>query len=520
MRTRSKNVNSNISKKMIFIEPKAPNLHIFSVFVIPRLGTLILGTIMKKMGWQVEVIIEENKEIDFEKIASADVVGISTITSTAPRAYTIAGQVREMGIPVIMGGPHVTFMPDEALEHADYVIRSEGEKALPKFIQAWSTNKDFASVPNLSYRDDGENIHNPIEKLNRDLDSIPYPDISLIHDGIRKTFGYQIVPVQTSRGCPFDCEFCSVTGMFGKKVRYRSTENIIEELRQYNHKKNVIFFYDDNFTANRKRTKELLNAMIAENFEFGWSTQVRADVAKDPELIKLMRKAGCTTVFIGFESVDPESLKEMKKEQSVQEIRSAIKTFYKNRIHVHGMFVFGFENDRPSMMKETIRFVNKSHIGTVQFLILTPFPGTVTFKKLQDQGRIKFYDWGLYDAHHAVFQPKNLTIDELQKAQIRGHQSFYSLKGLFKRLLHFEWNELLIGFYARRLNRSWKKKNRVWLKVLNLLRPNYDFKINIDFRQVVRLPDVVQKLKHRQKSGCFDGDVNKIGRHNRLSMKR
>lgn len=514
-------MSSKLAKKIIFIEPKAPNLHIFSVFVIPRLGTLILGTIMKKMGWDVEVIVEENEEIDFERIATADIVGISTITSTAPRAYTIADQVREMGITAIIGGPHVTFMPDEALDHAEFVIRSEGEKALPKFIEAWTNGRKFSSVPNLSYFRNGVKVHNPIEKLNDELDRIPYPDSSLIKNGIRKTFGYQIVPVQTSRGCPFDCEFCSVTGMFGKKIRYRSTENIIEELRQYDDKKNVIFFYDDNFTANRRRTKELLNNMIAEKFKFGWSTQVRADVAKDPEMVKLMRKAGCTTVFIGFESIDPASLKEMKKEQSVQEIKSAIKIFYKNKIHVHGMFVFGFESDTPSMMKETIRFVNKSHIGTVQFLILTPFPGTVTFEKLQEKDRIKFYDWGLYDAHHAVFQPKNVSIDELQKAQIRGHQSFYSLRQLFKRALRFEWNELLIGLYARRLNRNWKKKNKLWLKVLNLLRPSYDFKINIDFRQVVRLPAMVQQFKKRRQAQIQNGDeVKRISQSNGLSMER
>ncbi|MFZ5515165.1 MAG: B12-binding domain-containing radical SAM protein [Candidatus Zhuqueibacterota bacterium] len=509
------------TKKMIFIEPKSPNLHIFSVFVIPRLGTLILGTIMKQKGWDVEVIVEENEEIDFNRIASADIVGISTITSTAPRAYTIADQVRKMGITVIMGGPHVTFLPDEALEHADFVIRSEGENALPAFIEAWENGRNYSTIPNLSYLRDGKVIHNPIEKLNDNLDKIPYPDFSLIRTGIRKTFGYQIVPVQTSRGCPFDCEFCSVTGMFGRKIRYRSTENIIEELRQYDNPKNVIFFYDDNFTANRRRTKELLHAMIAEKFRFNWSTQVRADVAKDPEIIQLMHKAGCTTVFIGFESVDPASLKEMKKEQSVGEIKAAIQAFYKNKIHVHGMFVFGFESDTPSKMRETIGFVNKSHIGTVQFLILTPLPGSVTFRKLKDQGRIKFYDWGLYDAHHAVFEPKQMTIDELQKAQIRGHQSFYSLRQLFKRAIHFEWNELIIGLYARRLNRNWKKKNRIWLKVLNLLRPSHDFKINIDFRQAVRLPSRVQQLTKRSaRQFSPREDLNPLGRQNGLSLEQ
>ncbi|MCU0644197.1 MAG: B12-binding domain-containing radical SAM protein [bacterium] len=481
-------MNTSSRPKIVFIEPKSPNLHIFSKFVIPRLGTLILATIMKKLGWEARVIIEENEELDFECIQSADIVGISTITSTAPRAYTLADQIRALGILVIMGGPHVSYMPEEALEHCDFVFRGEAETALPLFIREWQTTRNFSEIPNLSFQSDGKIIHNPIGKLNENLDSLPYPDFSLINNGIRRTFGYKIVPFQTSRGCPFHCEFCSVTGMFGKKLRYRSTENIINELKAYDDKKNIIFFYDDNFTANRKRAKELLKAMIKEQFKFQWSTQVRADVAKDPELVKLMRAAGCSTVFIGFESIDAENLKDMKKQQSIEDIKNSIKMLDKNNIHVHGMFVFGFENDKPASIKETIRFVARSRISTVQFLILTPFPGTATFEKLKGANKIKFFDWTLYDAHHAVFESRHLSIDQIQRAQIKGHQAFYSLRQLAKQGLKFRWESVLIGFYARKLNRTWKKKNETWLKVLELLKPNFNFNISIDFKQIIKLP--------------------------------
>ncbi len=509
--------------KMVFIEPKSPNLHIYSKFVIPRLGILILGTIMKQLDWDVRVFIEEKDELDFDCIRSADMVGISTITSTAPRAYTIADQVRALGIPVIMGGPHVSYLPEEALEHADFVFRGEAEKALPAFIEQWLGTGDFSTVPNLSYKNNGEIFHNPQGELNNDLDSIPYPDLSLIQNGLKRTFGYTTIPIQTSRGCPFNCEFCSVTGMFGKKLRYRSTENIINELHQYNDKKNALFFYDDNFTANRKRAKDLLKAMIDEKFKFQWSTQVRADVARDRELVELMHQAGCETVYIGFESIDPENLKSMKKDQSVEEIRSAIAILSKNKIQIHGMFVFGFENDNHRVIKETIRFANRSNIGTVQFLILTPLPGTETFRKLKQEGRIKFFDWTLYDAHHAVFESKNLTIDELQQAQIKGHQSFYSLRQILKHALKFKWHQVLIGFYARRLNRTWKKKNKIWLKVLELLRPNFNFNITIDFKQVIELPKKFysrdsqkKKVKNHQKDYRF----NHLNKSNRMAISK
>ncbi|NOZ60249.1 MAG: B12-binding domain-containing radical SAM protein [Calditrichaeota bacterium] len=475
--------------KIIFIEPKAPNFHIFSKFVIPRLGTLILGTMMKQMNWDVRVIIEENEELSFELLETADLVGISTISSTATRAYIIADQVRALGIPVLMGGPHVTYLPDEALEHCDFVFRGEAEKALPVFIEQWLSEKNWEKVPNLSFRKGTDIVHNSMVDFVKNLDEIPYPDFSLIKNGIRKTYGYRIVPVQTSRGCPFDCEFCSVTGMFGRKYRFRSADNIIEELKRYNEKGNFVFFYDDNFAANHRRTRELLEKMIEQKFSFRWSTQVRADVAKDPELVHLMKKAGCETVFIGFESVDPVSLKEMKKKQTVEEIRLAIEVFRKNCIHIHGMFVFGFDSDTLDSIGETIKFVARSSIGTVQFLVLTPLPGTRTYSKLQEENRIKFSDWALYDAHHAVFEPKNMTMEQLQQAQMRGHQKFYSLKQLMKKLFRFKINEIVIGIYARRLNRNWKKKNHLWLKILELLKPNFDFKINIDVRQLIRLPE-------------------------------
>ncbi|MCK7480220.1 MAG: B12-binding domain-containing radical SAM protein [Candidatus Moduliflexus flocculans] len=255
--------------KMVFIEPRAPNLHIFSAFPLPRLGALILGTMMKERGWDVEVYVEDLRRIDYDAVAGADLVGISTITSTAPRAYAIADKARAMGRTVLMGGPHVTFLAEEALEHADFVFRGEGERPLTAFVEAWESGLDPTGTPNLSFRAaDGRIVHNPLLPMERDLDRIPYPDLSLLKPDPRRRKFQPPIPVQTSRGCPFACSFCSVTGMFGKKYRFRSTENVIEELRRYDRDNNAVFFYDDNFAADRERTKELLEAMIREGFKF------------------------------------------------------------------------------------------------------------------------------------------------------------------------------------------------------------------------------------------------------------
>jgi radical SAM superfamily enzyme YgiQ (UPF0313 family) len=474
-------------KKIVFIEPKAPNLHIFSQFPLPRLGTILLGTIMKNRGWDVEIFVEEMRKIDYEIIKAADLVGISTITPTAPRAYAIADRIREMGIPVIMGGPHVTYLAEEALEHADFVIRGEGERALTELIDAWEAGGDYSRISNLSYGKDNRIIHNPKQPLADSLDSLPFPDLSLLKRDQPTKGGRSTIPVLTSRGCPFDCTFCSVTGMFGKKYRFRSAENVLAELRQYNSRRNMIFFYDDNFTANRKRTKELLEGMIREKFKFHWTTQVRADVAKDVELVRLMKRAGCHTLYIGFETVNPDSLEEMKKKQTVEEITQAVKVLRKNRIHIHGMFVYGFDQDDWKTVKKTVRFAKKAKLNTTQFLILTPAPGSEFYEKVASENRIQFRDWTLYDGHHAVFRPARLSIFDLQRAQIFSHKKFYSMKQTVKKFFKGKWIDLAIAHYARKLNRTWQKRNKTFLRAIELLRPKKGAKITLDYKEEISL---------------------------------
>jgi len=472
--------------KIVFIEPRAPNLHIFSQFPLPRLGSLILGTMMRNRGWEVEVFVEDLRAVDYGSVASADLVGISTITSTAPRAYAIGDKVRAMGIPVIMGGPHVTYLAAEALEHADYVVRGEGETPLMRFVDAWDAGGTFDAVPNLSFLEDGRLRETPALPPEKDLDGLPFPDFTLLRPDRRRRFTPPI-PVLTSRGCPFDCSFCSVTGMFGKRFRFRSTANIIEELRRYDKPGSSVFFYDDNFTASRERAKELLRAMIRERFRFQWSTQVRADVARDPELVSLMKKAGCHTVYIGFESVNPESLAEMKKKQTVADLIEAARVLRRQRIGIHGMFVLGFDEDDWTTVKKTVKFAKKARLSTTQFLILTPLPGSEFYEKIEAQHRLRFHDWGLYDAHHVVFEPARLSLPDLQKAQIFCHRKFYSLKQMARKFLSRQWLGLAVAHYARKLNRMWKRRNRTFLRLIKFLRPGSGATISIDYHEDVRL---------------------------------
>jgi radical SAM superfamily enzyme YgiQ (UPF0313 family) len=464
---------------MLFIEPTAAQLNIFTQFTLPRLGSFILaGLVNHRSSWNARVFVEGRRRLDLQSWIAEhgrpEVVGISAITATVKRGYVLADECRSLGIPVILGGPHVTFLPDEALSHAELVVRGEGEAAMNALLDLWSEGyvkgKDVecAAVPNLSWKDAAGVIrHNSMAPWIIDLDALPVPDFSLA-DGTADCLvgGKKTVMVQTSRGCPFDCSFCSVTGMFGKKFRYRSVGSIIGELRRYDTRDHFVFFCDDNFTANKRRARELLDAMMVNRFRFRWSTQVRADLAWDPDLVCLMRRAGCHTVFIGFESVNSKSLTEMKKNQDLEDIRHAIRIVQAAGIHIHGMFVFGFNADDWDTVEATVRFAQEMKLTSVQLLLLTPLPGSDLYNRFRVEGRITSLDWDLYDTHHVVYQPAGFTPFELQCAQVFGHTRLYSLPQGLKKLLTGKLVAAGLSFYAWKINRAWQKGNQVYLREL------------------------------------------------------
>jgi len=457
-------------RRITFVEPENENLHIFSKFVLPRLGTILLATIMRDRGFAARTCFMPAREAAARRL-DADLVGISTITATAPGAYALGDHFRARGIPVVFGGPHVSFLPEEALEHGDYCLTGEGEESLPMLVDALNKGTALDAVPGLVWKEKGTIRRNPVPAPIEDLDRLPFPDLGLLEMGGNRRIGAQglarpTVPVQTSRGCPFDCTFCSVTGMFGRHYRHRSTANVLAELARYDPGACDIFFYDDNFAANPRATKELLREMIRLGLGFHWSTQVRSDIARDPEMLDLMKEAGCMSLYIGFESVDPQALREMKKNQSVDEIRHAIHEIRARKIHVHGMFVFGFDSDTPATTKATVRFALREKIDTAQFLILTPLPGTGFYTRMKDEGRLLDTSWGAYDAHHVKFWPRRFSPWELQRAQIMAHARFYAPWHVVARLLRGSLGGFFVGMYAWALNRRWRRVERDYLKAL------------------------------------------------------
>jgi radical SAM superfamily enzyme YgiQ (UPF0313 family) len=445
--------------RIVLVEPKSPDRHVFSRWKLPRLGLAILGTRLRAAGHDVKIFVEDIAPVDFDAFFAADLVGLSTITSTAPRSYEFARAARKAGIPVVMGGPHVTFLTNEALQNCDYVIRGEADDLIVEFARRIETKESMEGLPSLSWHRGEEVVHNPSATACVDVAALPEPDLALIQ-------GYKddgVVPVQTSRGCPFDCKFCSVTKMFGREYRFQSTEKVMTQLRRLRNR--YVFFYDDNFTANRKRAKDLCRAMIAEDLRLKWSAQVRCDAADDPELMDLMARAGCYYVYIGMESVSPAALKCYNKRQSVEQIEAAIHAFDRHNIRIHGMFIFGADEDTTETVRQTARFARRHQLASAQFMILTPLPGTPVFDEMERDGRLLTHDWSLYDAHRVVFRPKQMTIFELQVETIRAFGTFYSLSAALRRIVRLDWFSLVIKLWGRHAARQSRKRLQEYVEV-------------------------------------------------------
>ncbi|OGL41789.1 MAG: hypothetical protein A2043_06495, partial [Candidatus Schekmanbacteria bacterium GWA2_38_9] len=445
-------------RKITLIEPKSPGIHVFSRIPIPRLGLPILGTILARKGFDVKIYVEDLNGINFDDVLSSDLIGISSITTTATGGYEIAKKANERGIPVILGGVHNTFLPDEGLKYADYIVRGEGEETFEELIDALIDGKDLSEIHGLSFKKDETPVHNPPRNLQDNLNLYPVPDLSLI-DGYKKM---KVLPVSTSRGCPFNCNFCSVTAINGKNYRFRNHELIIEELKKANRRH--VFFVDDNFTANKERTKTLLEYMLSKNVAPEWSAQARVDVVNDNNLLKLMKRTGCYNVYIGFESINPNTLKLFKKGQQLEDIEQSIKKLHEENIQIHGMFVFGSDEDDIKTIRETVAFAKRLNIDSVQFMILTPLPGTQTYESYKKESRILTYDWNLYDAHHVVYTPKKMTPFELQKETFKAMNKFYSWVQILKRVWARDAYNVVIKTYAKNIISKWKKDNYSYMK--------------------------------------------------------
>ncbi|MGA2079609.1 MAG: radical SAM protein [Holophaga sp.] len=385
------------------------------------LGLLILAR-LTPLEWEVEVIDENLGPVDYARMPRPDLVGITAFTSQAPRAYQISTYFRELHVPVVMGGIHASMCPNEALRYVDAVVTGEAELKWPKVLEDVQAGK-------LESIYEGGLIQ---------VENVPAARHELFAG--RYYFG----SIQTTRGCPLNCSFCSVTAFNGGKFRHRPVENVIKELRQI--KEKIILFVDDNLIGTRRdhisHTKELFRAMIREGLTKPWICQATINFGDDDELLKLAQKAGCMGVFIGFESPTVEGLVAVHKRFNIrqgQSFRNVVERIHRHGILVAGSFIMGIDTDQRGISDITAHACDEYGVDMANVLILTPLPGTALYTDLEQQGRILATnypeDWKYYTLINPVSKFKNFTWEELMAETNRFNDLFYSYPKILRRVL-------------------------------------------------------------------------------------
>lgn len=375
---------------------------------IPQLALHILASLTPN-DVDITVVDEEIEDIDFS--IDFDLVGISCMTATANRGYRLCNIFREKGSKVVLGGVHPSVLPQEAIQHADAVVIGEAEGCWPDVIQDFRGGKlqKFYHIPAP------------------DLSKSPLPRRDLHID---KTL-FNCVGLVTTRGCPYDCEFCSVTDFYGKKIRHRPISMVVEDVKQSGSK--LFLILDDNVTGQPRYSKRLFEALIP--LGITWIGQSSISLAKDQEMLKLCRESGCAMLFFGLESVSPLSLMGMKKSlKSIKENEEAIKVIQDNGIAFHPSIVLGFDTDTKAIFDDTLEFLLRNKIPTTTLNVLTPYPGTRIYQRFKEEGRIISDDWNHYDHKTVVFQPKYMTPRELAEGYYYVQREFYSFSSLFRRI--------------------------------------------------------------------------------------
>jgi radical SAM superfamily enzyme YgiQ (UPF0313 family) len=402
--------------------------------MFPSLGLPILASLTPS-EIQVAIIDEYFDEVPFHD--PADLIGISFMTPQAPRAYQIGSEFKKRGKKVVMGGIHASALPEEALEHADAVVVGEAEGIWLQVLEDFKNGKM-------------EGIYRSPQFPK--LEGLPMPRYDLLHKDRYRLFKFNF-PIQAGRGCPFKCEFCSVTKLFGNQYRWRPVEEVVQEIQQNKLKK--IFFVDDNIVGHRAYALQLFKALIP--LKLRWAGQASLNLAKDEELLSLAAESGCGLLLIGVESISNSNLAECGKSFfKAEEITGYFSKIRGKGILIRASIIFGMDGDDPDVFQKTAKFLIQEKVAYAEFNILTPMPGTELRKRLETEGRILDFDWSHYDGLHAVFQPLQMGKELLEKGLWDAQREFYAIPNILKRVLGMErhrgaFRTILSNFIYRRI---------------------------------------------------------------------
>lgn len=432
--------------KIAFMSPKGPLYRhkggIFKKALRPAPITFptLASLIPEDIPHQVQVLDEGVCDIDPAKV-EADLVAMTAITGSAPRAYELAADLRQRGIPVVLGGPHPTLVPDDAQPHADCVVAGYAEETWPELL------RDFVNgemKPRYTM--------DPAFSFDR-LPDLPLPKREVMDKGKYRTLN----TFEATRGCCHPCDFCVVPHAWGSKPFLKPIDYVLRDIASM--KATKLVFYDLNIIADRAHARELFEALVPLKVKwFGLATSI---MGRDSKLMELAARSGCQGLLVGFESVSQDSLADVHKRfNEPQKYEEFIADLQRLGIAINGTFTFGSDSDRKETFDEVIDFVLHNRIELPRFSVLSPFPGTTLFKRLESEGRILHKDWSLYDGQHVVNLPKNMTAQELLDGHERVWKSIYTLKSIRRRLkgkrsnISLLWAaNLAYRFYANRLHK-------------------------------------------------------------------
>ena len=363
-------------------------------------------------GIDVEVIDDRFETIIYDP--SPDLVGISVKTFTARRSYQIAAKFREQGVPVILGGHHVTLLPEEAVEHADAIFIGEADLLWEKVVD--------------------DVLHKQLQAVYNGGREERYPPVKFNRAVLNKKRYLPAATVESARGCPFNCSFCSVSTFFGQTLRRRAVGELVDEIRAAG--RPTVLFVDDNIVGEVESAKELFQALIP--LKIRWMSQASISMAQDLELMNLMSKSGCAGVLVGFESLLATNLKMINKTWNTarQDYVQSLQIAREFNISIVGSFIIGLDNDTPESLDEILDFAVRQKMFAVLFNMLIPFPGTDLYRQMEREGRLRYRKWWLDPAYtygEAVYNPLHFSAGQLAIKRMEMYKKFYGPASILKR---------------------------------------------------------------------------------------
>jgi anaerobic magnesium-protoporphyrin IX monomethyl ester cyclase len=453
-------------KKIRFIEPgnyspyrnSIANALTYNKYIRnPSTGLITLTTIVKKRVDDTLMYSESISEIIWKDIYDADIVFIGINTFNAVRSYTIAKQIKQYSSALIVfGGMHASLNFTEAVEYGDYVLTGDGDELILDFIEyVEQKNKNVnqkQEFPGVIYKQNGQIINSGNREQPENIDTIPDRNLVYQYSRMAKRYDTLWAQVHASRGCPHNCDYCTVVRHFGRKIRKRTPENVVQDIKEaiLFHKRRIIprlntfvWITDDNFAHDRDWAISVLRCIIENNIKYHFSVQARFEIGFDDELLDLMRKAGFIDLALGIEFLDDNSFKEFNKKSNYADILRAIKNIQKHDIGVRGLFIVGAENDAKGIGSKIAEFVIKNNLkgALIQSLFFTP--GTPFFEK--NKHLLIHQNWEKYNGN-VVHYPKNIQPAELQEEIIIASKKIYSVKRLAYSIFHHKWIDKILFF--------------------------------------------------------------------------